>query len=312
MRLQHALVAAFCCMMCMVSGGSILWLDATSHLATARFAATGAELEHGVDANILACPGGSLKACMEMCPTSAHSHNQLHMSCVNNCETKCPKPVSVSDSSGNRDLALYVQRLGEANSTRTKLSYQRTASDQYVSELPVSAPFLLEASAALVKDRVLVQFWANADRVQKPNDWFDVQDAAQSALEVTLRDPYMKQTNHSALDQLLLRPTGNNIDQCERGERWNSNDACFIAVVRFNQSLLGLDVNLTTYSEGKELRTAFIPASALGVAIIRVPISKDNTTYAVVSYKEPKSGTYAGEPFDHVLHWATTSTQLNR
>jgi hypothetical protein len=121
--------------------------------------------------------------------------------------------------------------------------------------------------------------------------------------EVTLRDPHMHFPNTMPNTTLGhgQRPSS---DQCPPGVAWYQGDACLVAVVRFNQSLFGLPVNLTTYALGKELRTATLEAAAMGVAIIRVPnASVSNTSYAAVRYTEGKSG---------VTHIATTTTLLQR
>lgn len=189
---------------------------------------------------------------------------------------------------------LFAQRV---NSTRKQLHLESSNDNEFVANIPVQVPFLLEAGANSSAGRV--QYYASADRVTTPNDWFAIQDSATNAFEVTLRDPYMHLEDMSLLgDQ---RPS---CDQCPPGAAWYQGDACLIAVVRFNQSLFGCPVNLTTFALGKTLRTAILPAAALGVVIIRVPnASVSNTTYASVSYTEEKSG---------VTHIATTSTLLQR
>jgi len=214
-------------------------------------------------------------------------------------------------------LQLTAQLAGQTNSSRIQLSYSKHGA-RYLAKIPFAAPFLLEASAVVpkVKDGTLVKYWANADRVVRPNDWFNVQDEAKAELEITLRDPWMKQPVDSQMDidrQMPRTENAASVDQCPRGQSWYMGDACFIAVVRFNQSLFGAaEINITTYANGSALRTDMLPASALGVAVIRVPISASNTTYASVSYKQKKSGVHAGQPYEYVMHFATTSATIQR
>merc|ERR1712086_324966 len=119
-------------------------------------------------------------------------------------------------------LQLTAQRAGQTNSSRTQLSYAKHGA-RYLAKIPFAAPFLLEASAVVpkVKDGTLVKYWANADRVVRPNDWFEVQDEAKAELEITLRDPWMKQPAASSqqmdTDRQITRRVSINVRGGSRG-----------------------------------------------------------------------------------------------
>ena len=148
--------------------------------------------------------------------------------------------------------------------------------------------------------------------VTHPNDWFDIQDSAKNLFEITLRDPYVKYAARNPSDQQGhewrgLSSVGNDrpaADQCPRGAAWYKGDACVIAVVRFNQSLVEENLTLTTFLEGKALRTAQVPAEAMGVVILRLPLSKENVTFASAVFTETQK--------NEGNHIATTSVKLQR
>ena len=148
----------------------------------------------------------------------------------------------------------------------------------------------------------------------RPNDWFGVQPLARSMLEITLRDPWMKQAGHSEGEERALAGVGGSAgDQCPRGTPWYQGDACLIAVVRFNGTLQTSAMNITLFAgNGSKIRTGFWPGSAMGVAIVRLPTSVSNLTFASVNYREPHGGTHKGQSYDFVDHWATTSVVLQR
>ena len=159
----------------------------------------------------------------------------------------------------------------------------------------------------------LLKYYSNADVVTKPNDWFQVQDLASSQLEITLRDPWMKQPNWARGDAGQA-PLGNGPgDQCPHGSPWYQGGACVIAVVRFNGTLHTADMNITVFgANGSQVGSGFWPGAAMGVAIVRLPISATNLTFASVNYREPRGGAYDGEKYAVVDHWATTSFLLQR
>jgi len=190
---------------------------------------------------------------------------------------------------------------------RTELSLQRKGNELITNQPLAPAPYVLELSY----NSSSAKYYANADLATKPNDWFPIQNSARSTLDITLRDPYMEFPHATEGPADLLKPqTQDAVDQCPRGVAWHpSGDACLIAVVRFNHELISSAVNVTTYSaDGQPLRTAFLPASAMGVVIVRLPVSSTNVSFASVIFREPGTGGQSAA----VEHAATTSTVLQR
>jgi len=201
-----------------------------------------------------------------------------------------------------------------------------------VSALTLKPPYLLEAFCTFgifgPHSNELLKYYANADAVTRPNDWFGVQDMSKAELEITLRDPWMIKSPATAFSSAVpmaimreifptrLHSSGSDMPpgyQCPQGESTFKGDACVVAVVRFNGELISADCNVTTYaSNGTKIGTTFLPASASGVALVRVPLAHNGLAFASVNYRQPKSGTYNGQPYETIDHWATTSLHLKR
>lgn len=159
------------------------------------------------------------------------------------------------------------------------------------------------------KPASLLKYHSSADVVTTPNDWFTVQDwNTQKGLEVTIRDPYMKQSVEA--HELRSALPG---DQCKAHQGpTQDGQACVIAVVRFNGQLFSTNVSLTTYTaDGSKLSHTF----ASGVVILKVPLNSSlpfTEVFAAVNYREPTSGVHDGKNYSTVDHWATTYARISR
>jgi len=114
-------------------------------------------------------------------------------------------------------------------------------------------------------------------------------------------------------------------DQCPPGVAWYKGEACVVAVVQFNQSLITAKegVNVTTFgTDGSKLRTAWTPD---GVVILRFPsfnssnASDSNSLkngsiplFASVKYREEKTGRVGEDHYAFIDHLATASSSLTR
>jgi len=162
------------------------------------------------------------------------------------------------------------------------------------------------------KPKSLLKYSSNADMVTKPNDWFPVQDwNTQGGLDVTIRDPWMKQSRGEYGLGLASIDPG---DECKQGGgSLQDGEACVVAVIRFNGELLAANVSLTTFfGNGTKLRTTF---STSGVTILKVPLNASQPfteVFASANYKELTPGTYSGKEYAFVDNWATTYARLSR
>jgi hypothetical protein len=158
----------------------------------------------------------------------------------------------------------------------------------------------------------LLKYYSNADMVTKPNDWFQVQDwNKQEGLEVTIRDPWMKR---SAAEYGVHSVSGDPGDECKpHAGPEQDGQACVVAVIRFNGQLLTGNISLTTYiANGTKLRTT---VSTSGVTILRIPLNTSlpfTEVFAAANYREASPGTYGGQNYSLVDHWATTYARLSR
>ena len=230
-----------------------------------------------------------------------------------------------------KNVSMSATSSGAGNLTATALNFTVVKSGilgmdaELVAQIPpsVKSPYVLEGSATWGyfkegESPSLLRYYLSADKVLRPNDWFGIQDLAKSELEITLRDPYMKQLPSQVLGRAAsrLRGSGGPLDpsgdQCPPGAPFSGGGFCIVAVVRFNGTLVdGLGgVNVTTFSaNGTKLGTAFTPD---GVVILRYPNSSAVGMYASVNYREQRNGTIDGKRYEFVDHWATTFATLQR
>lgn len=154
---------------------------------------------------------------------------------------------------------------------------------------------------------------------------FDIQDRLQNKFEITMRDPYM---NEGSLEEGSLAPHWDTIqarlarlkesgDECPPGSESWEGDACVVAVIRFDQALAAIPMNVTTFDgeTGEKINTTFVAANETGVVILKVPVGEGGALrriFASVNYREDKPGTFGGTDYDFVDHWATTSGQFAR
>ena len=152
----------------------------------------------------------------------------------------------------------------------------------------------------------LLQYYTSASEVSTPNDWFAVQDDLKNLFEVTLRDPYMKADGTgvgSKVSSFAFVDDGG----CPNGSRSKDGMACVVAVVRFDGSPSTVPLNVTVFdSEGSALGVT----ECVGACNVKVPM--EGRAYAAVQYKEMKPGTYDGEEYEYVDHWATTTAIIER
>jgi hypothetical protein len=199
-----------------------------------------------------------------------------------------------------------------------------TGSAEFITSFSCLAPpyaLELDDTSAVQTDRFgtsLTKYYANADAVNVPNDWVDVQGLAKNDLEVTLRDPYMNTSVVGAgVSEVLPSGVGAGVsevsssDQCPPGVATYNGMACVVAVVRYKGSLLK-GVNITTFSgNGTQLNTSL---TETGVTIVQVPIAMngDTAAFASVRYRDTAKAVHQGVSYDYIDHWASTSTILQR
>lgn len=190
-------------------------------------------------------------------------------------------------------------------------------------------PFLLESHTVAGlrdghKQPKLVISHASTAALSRPydwvcvsNDWTPSRGAARNLLSLSLRDPAMVGgvTGEGVLSP-PLPASPNPADECGADEWYREGDACVVAVVIFNGTLLNYSVNLTTFAAAddgtaKQLRVA---PSRGGVTVLRFPYKDGEPSYiyASVSYVEQKNGSYQNTTYSAVEHWATTSAVLHR
>ena len=212
----------------------------------------------------------------------------------------------VRAAGGNRtELDLFTRSVGKADA-------------ELVASIPaeLKAPYLMEAmcvygSFGPNRDELL-KYYSNADSVTTQNDWFGIQDTAESELDITLRDPWMSSPAAAASTEPSTEPFPPGY-QCPQGSSTYLGDACVIVVVRFQGSLIESACNVSIFSSnGSKLRASLLPASALGVGLVRVPMVPDGVVFASVSYRHAANGTIDNHTYSVVDHWATTSFVLQR
>jgi len=163
----------------------------------------------------------------------------------------------------------------------------------------------------------LLRVFASASAVQRPHDWFGVQKASNNTgLEITLRDPFMvgAMPGEGVLGPPFPLETSPG-NQCPLGQAWQDGDACVIAVVKLNGTLLGSNHTIHTYvanKGGAAQKVGEVEARG-GVTVVSLPrTAKDQTYYARVVHKHKQWGIYKGTAYEETLYEATTSTVLSR
>lgn len=187
---------------------------------------------------------------------------------------------------------------------------------ELVGRVTAMPPFSLRLAATfgLFRGGSLLQYWGSADVVTRPNDWFAVQSwAPQRGLEITIRDPWM---NRSRVDEQVVQRLRSMDpgDECvPHAGPMQDGAACVVAVIRFNGELIGANLEVDTYVQaGTRLNTTH---SQSGVTILKVPYSASaafTAVWAKVNYREKEPGTYEGQAYTFVDHWATTYARIVR
>ena len=141
--------------------------------------------------------------------------------------------------------------------------------------IPARAPFSLQLTTTFglypPGNPSLLIYTASASEPMRPSDWLAIDtyrthrgdDGQHGArLDISLRDPFM---SSAVPGEGVVTPplpmTASPADQCPPGVAWADDDACVVAVVRFNGTLLKVPHNITTYisidgEAGTLLRTA--------------------------------------------------------
>lgn len=200
---------------------------------------------------------------------------------------------------------------------------------QLAASIPFSPPFSMTLSTVFglfgPKNSSLLVYTASASEPTRPSDWLSIQriDAHNARadvfarLSIDLRDPFM---SGAVPGEGVLAPplpvTNSNADECAPGVAWQDDDACVVAVVSFNGTILAAAVNISLYvsvdgQAGTHLRTV---ETRGGVTVVRLPPRVTGATfyYAKVNFLEPRAGIYESKPFTSIDHWATTSAILDR
>jgi hypothetical protein len=151
--------------------------------------------------------------------------------------------------------------------------------------IEASAPYGLHTIAGVP---VFLTYYSSASRVADPAQWGDVQVSLQNYLSITLRDPFAFGPRQAA-GAVETDPAQD--DQCPRGLAAVDGDVCVLAVVRWQGQQGGFNFNISTFANGKALRTGRAKDGAL---VVRVPPNSD--VFALVSLRidaEPPLGFYA-------------------
>lgn len=158
-----------------------------------------------------------------------------------------------------------------------------------------------------------------------------MQDALSNRFEITIRDPYMDTnttgdvTAKGMADAVAAMAWESSSvlateDQCDAGFSTEDGDACVVAVIRLDGELpddsVAETMSVTTFDgdSGDLISTADCGACG-GVLILKVPMNDDGSprrVFAKVQYIEMVNGTFSGEAYDYVDHWATTSADIVR
>ena len=154
-----------------------------------------------------------------------------------------------------------------------------------------AAPYGLHTIAGVP---VFLNYYASAPRVTDPQQWELVQTSLQNDLSITLRDPFAFGPRQSVG---AVETDAAPDDQCPRGLAAIDGDVCVLAVVRWKGQQI--DLNVSTFANGKALRTGRAKNGAL---VVRVPPNSD--VYALASHRVD------GDP--PVGHYATASTRVRR
>ena len=156
-----------------------------------------------------------------------------------------------------------------------------------------AAPYGLHTIAGVP---VFLKYYASAPRVTDPQQWGLVQTSLQNDLSITLRDPFTFGPRQSVG---AVETDAAPDDQCPRGLAAVDGDVCVLAVVRWKGQQVDWNVNVSTFANGKALRTGRAKNGAL---VVRVPPNSD--VYALASHRVD------GDP--PVGHYATASTRVKR
>ena len=156
-----------------------------------------------------------------------------------------------------------------------------------------AAPYGLHTIAGVP---VFLNYYASAPRVTDPQQWELVQTSLQNDLSITLRDPFAFGPRQSVG---AVETDAAPDDQCPRGLAAIDGDVCVLAVVRWKGQQVDWNVNVSTFANGKALRTG---RATDGSLVVRVPPNSD--VYALASHRVD------GDP--PVGHYATTSIRVKR
>ena len=216
-------------------------------------------------------------------------------------------------------LSLSMQAIGE------------TANAFLAAPIGTAPPYLIKLTTVYgllppPATSTLRVFYAFTTSVKRPHDWMAL-DAAEAndglgGLSITLRDPFM--IGALAGEGVLTPPfpaEPSPADECPSGVAWHEGDACLVAVVRFNGTVLADAHNITTYIETAgtgadppSVRPYRTVTTRGGVTVVRLPPAATGASsyYADVRYLEDRKGSYGGRGYTALEHWATTSTELQR
>ena len=167
------------------------------------------------------------------------------------------------------------------------------ASLSFPAAIEAAAPYGLHTIAGVP---VFLKYYSSASRVTDPADWGQVQTSLQNDLSITLRDPF-RFGPRQAVGAVETDPAQD--DQCPRGLAAVDGNVCVLAVVRWKGQQVGFNVNVSTFANGKALRTGRAKDGAL---VVRVPPNMD--VFALASHREDAS--------PPVGHYATASTRVRR
>ena len=230
------------------------------------------------------------------------------------------EPLQLLEMVANKTSVLTIEH--GAHPVKLNLSFTILGEEGAALEAPIQAtpPFMMRLTTNYgAFGGMQLVYTATAPSVTRPYDWqsIDAQAGSHSGphrgLEITLRDPYM--IGSSPGEGVLLPPfpeVASPANQCPLGAAWSDGDACVVAVVKFNGTLLTAPHNITTYvsTDGEAGTQLHVAHTSGGLTVLRLPPAAHSGRgiyyYAKVNYIQSRVGAVA------IDHWATTSTLLHR
>ena len=213
-----------------------------------------------------------------------HARNRSHSTCIVTFAEGAgsAEPLPLLEIVANKTSVLTIEQGGhpvKLNLSLTTLGEEGAALEALIQAAP---PFMMRLITNYGDfGGMQLVYTATAPVVTRPYDWqsLDAQSGSHAGphgrgLEITLRDPYM--IGGSPGEGVLLPPfpeVASPANQCPMGAAWSEGDACMVAVVKPNGSLLTAPHNITTYvsTDGEAGTLLHVAQASGGVTVLRLP-----------------------------------------